>query len=101
VRLNEIHFLPIESGETEERAFRAGQLHVTESLPLTKVDFYRKYYPQLLRIEPYLGTYFYRINVTKPPLNDKRIRRALALTIDRESLLRRCAARRPTTGVLV
>jgi oligopeptide transport system substrate-binding protein len=86
VRLNEIHFLPIESDETEERAFRAGQLHVTETLPLTKVDFYRKYYPQLLRIEPYLGTYFYRINVTKPPLNDKRIRRALALTIDRESL---------------
>ncbi|MGD0652217.1 MAG: peptide ABC transporter substrate-binding protein, partial [Verrucomicrobiia bacterium] len=45
VRLNAIHFLPIESDETEERAFRAGQLHVTETLPLTKIDFYRKNYP--------------------------------------------------------
>jgi oligopeptide transport system substrate-binding protein len=88
VRLNEIHFMPIESDETEERAFRAGQLHVTETLPLTKIDFYRKNYPDLLRIEPYLGTYFYDINVTKPPLNDKRVRRALALTIDRGSLVK-------------
>ena len=87
VRLNEIYFLPIESDETEEHAFRAGQLHVTEMLPLSKIDFYKKNYPDLLHIEPYLGTYFYRINVTKPPLNDKRIRRALALTIDRESLV--------------
>ena len=88
VRLNAIHFLPIESDETEERAFRAGQLHVTETLPLTKIDFYRKNYPNLLHIDPYLGTYFYRINVTKLPLNDKRVRRALALTIDRESLVK-------------
>jgi len=87
VRLNEIYFLPIESDETEEHAFRAGQVHVTETLPLSKIDFYKKNYPDLLHIEPYLGTYFYRINVTKPPLNDKRIRRALALTIDRESLV--------------
>jgi oligopeptide transport system substrate-binding protein len=88
VRLNEIRFQPIESDETEERAFRAGQLHVTETLPLSKVDYYRKNYPDLLRIEPYIGTYFYLINVTKPPLNDKRVRRALALTIDRESLVK-------------
>jgi oligopeptide transport system substrate-binding protein len=87
LRLNEIHFLPIESDETEEHAFRAGQLHITETLPLTKIDFYKKNYPDLLHIEPYLGTYFYRLNVTKPPLNDKRVRRALALTIDRESLV--------------
>ncbi|MGA2222109.1 MAG: peptide ABC transporter substrate-binding protein [Verrucomicrobiia bacterium] len=87
VRLNEIHFMPIESDETEERAFRAGQLHITEFMPLTKIDFYRKNYPSLLHIDPYLGTYFYRINVTKPPLDDKRVRRALALTIDRESLV--------------
>ena len=60
VRLNEIHFLPIESDETEERAFRAGQLHITETMPLTKLDFYRANYPDLLHIEPYLGTYFYR-----------------------------------------
>ncbi|MGD9896143.1 MAG: peptide ABC transporter substrate-binding protein [Candidatus Methylacidiphilaceae bacterium] len=37
---------------------------------------------------PFLATYFYRINVTAPPLNDPRVRKALALAIDRDRLIR-------------
>ena len=88
VRLNEIRFYPIESNDTEERAFRAGQLHITDTMPMSKIDVYKAKYPDLIRIEPYLGIYFYRMNVTKPPLNDKRIRRALALAINREDFVK-------------
>ncbi|MFT7668476.1 MAG: oligopeptide transport system substrate-binding protein [Planctomycetota bacterium] len=35
----------------------------------------------------YLGSYFYRINTNEPPFDDKRVRRALALTIDREAIV--------------
>lgn len=87
VRLNAIRFYPIESDDTEERAFRAGQLHITETVPLSKIDYYKQYYPDLLKISPYLGTYFYRVNVTKPPLNDKRVRQALAMVINREAIV--------------
>ena len=34
----------------------------------------------------YMGSYFYRVNVTRPPLDDLRVRRALALTIDRKGI---------------
>lgn len=89
VRLKEIRFYPIESLDTEERAFRAGQLHVTYESPLSKIDSYRRDRPDLIRVDPYLGTYIYRLNVTRPPLNDKRVRRALAMAVDRVAIATR------------
>jgi oligopeptide transport system substrate-binding protein len=86
VRLDGIHFYPIESIETEERMFRTGQLHKTNELPIAKIDTYRRQFPEAYREDPYQGVYFYRFNTTRPPLNDVRVRRALALAIDRELL---------------
>jgi oligopeptide transport system substrate-binding protein len=83
VKLKEIRFYPIESLDTEARAFSAGQLHVGYEAPLSKIDAFKRDHPEQLRIDPYLGTYIYRFNTTKPPLNDKRIRRALAMALDR------------------
>ena len=88
VRLNEIRYFPIDNSSTEERAFRSGQLHVTNTVPLPKLDVYKSNHPEFLRDDPYLGTYFYRFNVTKPILRLKEIRQALSLSIDRESIVR-------------
>jgi oligopeptide transport system substrate-binding protein len=87
VRLNAIRFYPTENVSTEERMFRAGQLHVTGAMPTDKVPIYKAEAPQLLRLSPYLGTYFYRLNTSVPQLRDKRVRQALALAVDRESLV--------------
>jgi oligopeptide transport system substrate-binding protein len=48
----------------------------------------RENYPQFLRQEPYVGTTFMRLNITRPGLDDPRVRRALSLAIDREALCR-------------
>lgn len=39
-----------------------------------------------LRAPPYLGTYFFRLNCTRPELADRRVRRALSLAIDRAAI---------------
>jgi len=87
VRLNSIHFHPAADVDGEERAFRAGQLHITESLPVGKVDSYRRDHPEVLRISPFLDTYFYRLNTTKPGLDNKLVRRALSAAIDRRAIV--------------
>ncbi len=93
VRLNAIHFHPIEDRDAEERAFRAGQLHLTEALPPARIDTYRRAAAEegsnLLRIDPYLGTEFYRVNVTRPFLNERKIRRALSKAVDRTAIVER------------
>ena len=86
VRLNAIRFHPIEDLNAEERAFRSGQLHLTEALPVAKVDAYRSSSPGLLRIDPYLGTYYYTFNTNRPFINEPKVRRALALAVDRTGI---------------
>jgi oligopeptide transport system substrate-binding protein len=87
VRLHAIHFYPIDSVDAEERTFRAGQLHVTYVLPFSKVDRYRREAPQFLRTDAYLNSYFLRLNVRHPPLDDERVRRALSLGVDRAAIV--------------
>lgn len=87
VKLNAVHLYPFESVDAEERAFRAGQLHLTDAIPVAKIDRYRADEPELLRIDPYLGSYFYRIDTAKPFLADVRIRQALNLAVDREAIV--------------
>ncbi len=88
VRLNRILFYPIDNQLTEERSFRTGALDLTENVPITKVPVYRREHPELIHIDPYLGTYFYRLNVTRPPFDDVRVRRAFAMALDREAVAR-------------
>ena len=87
VALNAIEFIPIDSIDSEERSFRAGQLHVTGSMPLVKIPVYRESGAEMFRSDPYLGIYYYIFNVEKPPFDDARVRRALSLAVDRRLLV--------------
>lgn len=100
VKLNGINFYSIENLNTSERAFQAGQLHKTDQVPLDKVPYYRRTHPELIRIDPYEGTYFYRINVARKPLNDPKVRLALNLAVDRDAIVKNILRedQKPATG---
>ena len=87
VSINSIVFKPVDNAVTEERMFRAGALHVTSSIPADKIAIYQEKSAPELKISPYLGTYFYRLNINTPQLQDKRVRRALGMAIDRKQLV--------------
>lgn len=88
VRLNAVKFLPIVNGFTETRMFFDGKLHVSNNVPSEMSDYVRQKAGGMFRQEPYYATIFYRINTTRYPLNDVRVRKALSMALDRSSLVK-------------
>lgn len=87
VRLNGVNFYSIESLGTQERAFAAGQLHKTQDVPFDRIPYYRRDHPELIRLDPVEGVYFYRLNVQRKPLDDPKVRLALNLAVDRQQIV--------------
>jgi oligopeptide transport system substrate-binding protein len=87
VKLNGVRFYPITQAGTEEKLFRRGQLHATYSTPLNKIPFYLSEHPDVVKNYGNCATWFMRINTTRGPLGDPRVRRALGFAFDRQSLI--------------
>lgn len=88
-KLERIVFFPTEKADIEDLNFRAGQLHITFDVPKAKIASYRAQSPSPLRIDPFLNITYLNFNTTKAPFTDPRVRRALALAIDREAISQR------------
>jgi oligopeptide transport system substrate-binding protein len=89
VRLDEIDFIAIDNGEAEELAYRSGQLDVTMDVPRTKIETYARERPAELHHQPIAETRYLSFNTQRPPLDDPRVRRALALALDRAKITER------------
>lgn len=89
IALNGIRFAVFEDPGAEERAFLAGQLHITDSLPPARVAAYQQEGDERLRIDPYLGTYYILLNHRVEVLADPRVRRALDLAINKQAIAER------------
>lgn len=89
VGLRGVTFFVFTEKATEEKAFRGGQIHISEALPNVKLPTYRRERPEVLRVAPSYASYIYRINTTRPPLDDPRVRRALSLAVNRRVLVDR------------
>lgn len=90
VAMRSIDAYAIEHIGTALNLYLTGELDHLERLPPSVL-------PQLagredFRPVPYLGSYFFRVNTTRPPLDDARVRRALALAIDRAEICRGIAS---------
>lgn len=89
VKLRGAHFFPIEDQQAEERAFRTGQIHLTNTpqMDIEKIEAYRKKDPDVLRVVPTYASYYYEFNVNRKPFDDARVRRAFALAVDRKLIV--------------
>lgn len=87
VGLNGIRYLPVKNSYTEARMFFNDQMHITYTLPPELMGFAAENFKDDLRNELYLGTRFMRVNVKRDGLTDARVRQALSLALDTQSLI--------------
>ncbi|MFZ9837248.1 MAG: peptide ABC transporter substrate-binding protein [Opitutaceae bacterium] len=85
VALTAIQFVRFDSGDSEERAYRAGQLEATMAVPGGRLAAWERERPAELRRAPMLETRYLAFNTRRPALTAG-VRPALALALDRERL---------------
>lgn len=98
VQIPAVMYYPTEDRAAELSRYRAGDLHMTYEIPLDQVDWVRANMREHTHITPYFGTYYLTLNCTRPPFNDVRVRRALALTINREAIVEQITRSGETPG---
>ncbi len=86
-RIDVVRYVHVADPVTELTRFRAGDLDVTYTVPPGEVARLEKQLPGQLRIAPHVGVYYYGFALDLPPFkNSPKLRRALAMAVDREIL---------------
>jgi oligopeptide transport system substrate-binding protein len=86
VKIGRVVFYPTVDADAALKRFRAGELDVQDPLPISQIDWLRANMPEVLGIAPYLGIGYMIVNQSRKPFNDVRVREALNLAYDRETV---------------
>ncbi len=86
VSLDELVFYPQEDRSAVLKRVRAGEVDIQTDFASSDLKWLEKNMPDYVRIAPYLGVYYYPLNLDDEVLKDIRVREALAMTIDRKIL---------------
>lgn len=87
ISIDTVHYIPTEDQNTELKRYRAGELDITYDVPADQIKSVREEMAESFRSTPYIGTYYYALNLQNPPFKDNpKLRRALSLALDRDIL---------------
>jgi len=86
VALDTITYHSIEDRGAAMKRFEAGEIDAYDDIPVEQMDFVKKQFPGEFMTGPSLAIYFFFIKTDKAPFDNPKLRRALALMIDRDYL---------------
>lgn len=86
VRIDVVNYFPTQDPLAGLTRFRASELDTQTPIPLAMIGWLKTTFRPQLRSVPFLGVSYVDINLRHWPLSDVRLREALNLALDRETL---------------
>jgi oligopeptide transport system substrate-binding protein len=83
---SEVIYLPVNDHDAMVRRAMAGEIDMNNSFPSGQLEVTQKNLPGWPRISPMMSTTYVVTNTRKPPFDDARVRKAIALSMDREHI---------------
>lgn len=88
VHFDEIFYYQTQDAEAALKRFRAGELDLANRCPAYgEIPLLRKLIPHEVRTTPMLSNFWLAINMRRKPFDDPRVRQAMAMSLDRETLV--------------
>ena len=84
--IDTITLLPIESQTTNVARYKAGEIDIGAGMPTEQFDELKAELGDQIQVSPSLCSFYYQYNNKKPPFDDVRVRRALAIALDRDTI---------------
>jgi len=92
--IDRVHYHVLPEPMSEYNRFRAGELHITDSVPTDIFEQVQVDFADELKVATSFTVYYYGYNVTRPPFKDNpELRQALSMAIDREVLVEKITGR--------
>jgi oligopeptide transport system substrate-binding protein len=88
VAIDEVQFYAQDDQIANTKRFRAGELDLSAGIPGQLLDELRRTMPEKVRLAPFITNWFVTFNLTRPEWQDARVRNALGLAIDRETIVK-------------
>lgn len=88
VAIDSVRYHVTEDAGLEAQRFLAGELHLTQTVPPGRQGDVRARFGATLHTAPAYGTFFLGFNVRRAPLDNRDLRAALVLAVDRDRIVR-------------
>ena len=81
---DKLTFLLLEDSSASYAAYTGGTAQLIKDVPTEEIPTLKKDKKDEFIVDPILGTYYLSMNLNKAPFNNKNVRKALSLAIDRD-----------------
>jgi len=86
VKLDRVVFYPTTDPNAALKRFRAGEFDTQDGIPMDQLDWLKQNLPDTIQMTLYLGITYLVVNQSRKPFDDVRVREALNLAYDRETV---------------